>query len=143
MNKDIPTINVSKNKIDFIPIIFAFIFAIMVMLMFSQFHEVTHYQIGKYYGCNGEIHWDFLDFNKSYTETMDGELTAFMSTHWNEDCIQSESQILAHSINEIIGYNVMPILEMILILLFMNSMFNSGNIVGKKEKRKLNIVDKK
>lgn len=102
-----------------------FVFAVVIYFLFCQVHEVTHYQIGKYFGCNGEIRWDFLDANKSFTELLNGQQTAFMSTHWDSNCIQSETQMLAHSINEIIGYNVMPVLELILILFFTFAIMNT------------------
>lgn len=50
-----------------------FLFSIITILMFSQIHEITHYQIGKYYGCQGEIQWDFLDVNKSFVELSQGK----------------------------------------------------------------------
>jgi hypothetical protein len=55
----------------------------------------------------------------SINELLSGEQTAFMSTHWDSNCQMTESQTLAHSINEVIGYNVMLVLEVMLILMMM------------------------
>ena len=98
------------------------IISIIIVILFSQIHEVTHKQIGSYYGCDGNIQWDFLDSN-TYIKLINGDNAAFMSTHWDTNCEQTESQVLAHSINEVIGYNVMLVLELILILLISNTMF--------------------
>ena len=110
----------------------------------SQVHEVTHKQIGKYYGCEATINWDFLDGN-SINELLNGEQTAFMSTHWDSNCQMTESQTLAHSINEVIGYNVMLVLEVMLILMMMMIMvFVDGKDIvinlRKKRRRPPNIL---
>lgn len=99
-------------------LLFMFFFALLIIFLMSQVHEVTHKQIGKYYGCDGTIVWDFMDGN-SINELLSGEQTAFMSTHWDSNCQMTESQTLAHSINEVIGYNVMLVLEVMLILMMM------------------------
>jgi len=113
------------------------LFSIVVVFMFSQIHEVTHKQIGSYYGCKGDIQWDFLDVNTTITELQAGENTAFMSTHWDSNCQMTESQILAHSVNEVVGYNIMLALELILILIAMATIFK-----GEKDPVVIEIHDK-
>jgi len=122
-----------------------FAFAALVIFLLSQVHEVTHVQIGSYYGCDGRIVWDFLDVNKSFTELMNGEQTAFMSTHWDSNCMMTESQTLAHSMNEVVGYNVILMLELIFIMIVFSMMFGKKIMIRlhKKRKGKMQIVEMK
>jgi hypothetical protein len=62
-------------------------------------HEVTHGQIYKYYGCE----------NVSYGINSKGAYTSCL----DENRVQSASEILAHSQNEIVGYNITPIMVLI------------------------------
>lgn len=73
-----------------------------------------------------------------------------MSTHWDSNCAQSESQILAHSMNESIGYNLVPLLEIIIILFFTFIILRSSEKppeikinLKKKKKGNLTVVDNK
>jgi len=59
-------------------------------------HEATHGQIYKYNGCNNVSYG--ADWKGAYTQCLD------------DNRIQSATEILAHSQNEIVGYNIMPML---------------------------------
>ena len=129
-------------------LVIIFLFTVMMIFMFSQIHEVTHYQIGHYYGCDGEIKWDFLDINKTITKMYQGDQVAFMSTNWDGNCQMSEIQTLAHSMNEVIGYNVVPLLEIIMCLIFTFLILRSSEKppeikinIKKKKKGNLTVVD--
>lgn len=67
-------------------------------------HEITHSEINKLYGCSiNEIHFDF-----PYPYTLGGNCTG-----------NYDNLILVHSINEIIGYNIMPALVFLFLILLM------------------------
>ena len=59
-------------------------------------HELTHGQIMRYYGCENVSYG--ADWGRFYTKCDD------LNHH------QSEIELLAHSNNEIIGYNVVPLI---------------------------------
>jgi hypothetical protein len=115
-------------------------FAILLIFMFSQIHEITHYEIGRGFGCKGTIVWDFLDVNKVITETFNGEQTAFMSTHWDSNCLRTEAHAQMQAMNEIIGYNIIPLLELILIMFFTYIIIGPPIIINLKKKKKGNIT---
>lgn len=56
-------------------------------------HELTHVQIFKYYGCEAEVEWFAFDMG------------ALAATVAGEDCQFTDEMLLAHSINEVVGYN--------------------------------------
>jgi len=64
-------------------------------------HEVTHGQIMRYYGCDNVSYG--ADWGRFYTKCDD----------LNHK--QSEIEMLAHSNNEIIGYNVVPLIVVAII----------------------------
>ena len=65
-------------------------------------HELVHQTIFSYYGCESEI--VLFDKSKGFNSY----------TIPDENCVYEDSMILAHSINEIVGYTICPFL----ILLF-------------------------
>lgn len=91
------------------------IFCIMVIMLFSYSHESTHQQINTYYGCDSTIEFTFLMPEKY----VNGLPHAFMATIPDKNCNFTEGMVIAHSFNEVIGYNVMPILELVLMLFVM------------------------
>jgi disulfide bond formation protein DsbB len=129
-----------KENFNFIMrMIYILVISFILIGLFAQIHEVTHVQIGKYYGCeNGRIAWDFLDTNKLITETFNGGQPAFMSTNWDSDCNMTDNQILAHSMNEVIGYNIVPLLELIFVAVLMIGyiILRSKNVTIKLHKKK-------
>jgi len=64
-------------------------------------HELTHGQIMHYYGCENVSYG--ADWGQFYTKCDD--------LNYN----QSEIELLAHSNNEIIGYNVVPLIVVAII----------------------------
>jgi hypothetical protein len=117
-------------------IIVVSIFSLFLILMFSQIHEVTHQTINTYYGCDSNIIWNFLE-PEMYQETLSGGSPAFMSTH--SDCNEvPETMILAHSINEVVGYNIMTLLELFFIFCISVSFFiiKGKNITIKLHKKR-------
>jgi len=64
-------------------------------------HELTHGQIMHYYGCENVSYG--ADWGQFYTKCNDLEHK------------QSEIELLAHSNNEIIGYNVVPLIVVAII----------------------------
>ena len=71
-----------------------FFLCIILLLGIVVNHEITHGQIMKYYGCD----------NVSFGVTWKGAYTQCLE----QEHKQSVTELLAHSQNEIIGYNIMP-----------------------------------
>lgn len=116
-------------------LIFLVIFSAVVIILFADIHEVTHQTINKYYGCDSNIIWDFLE-PQMYQDMLDGKMPAFM--HTTSYCVQSESQILAHSMNEVVGYNIMLILQIMFIFMVYTSIsiIKNKNITIKLHKKR-------
>jgi uncharacterized membrane protein len=82
------------------------IMAVLGILLgcFMVVHEITHSQINKYYGCKENTFW--LDWEGANTKCLS----------W-EDGADFNSLLLAQSINEIIGYNVVPAILLLVIVM--------------------------
>jgi len=65
-------------------------------------HEATHGQIFKYYGCQNVSYG--VEWDRAYTQCND------------LNYIQSKEELLAHSNNEVVGYNITPLLWAIFVL---------------------------
>ena len=77
-------------------------FIIILLAVFVYLHEATHYAINLNFGCD-KLEFDF-----------DG--LGIVSTIDPSSCI-NDDVLLAHSINEIVGYNIMPFLLLIIIII--------------------------
>lgn len=82
-----------------------FLVVIITIGMQIYFHEFTHVQIMKYYGCE-HIGTGFED----------GSVFVIESCPTQE---MYDKAVLAHSINEIVGYNITPYLILIVNYLFL------------------------
>jgi len=71
-------------------------FSMMMLLLVVSiiFHEITHGTMFRYFGCKSVRYGIWL--TGPYTKCTDDEFVC------------SEQCILAHSINEIVGYNIIP-----------------------------------
>ena len=101
------------RKMKFIDLLFVFfIFAIFVVM-----HEIIHYQINKAHGCE----------NIGFKLRKDGVFTSAICPDNSGD--------LAHDINEIVGYNIMPILILIFSVLVIGN--DKDEPIGKTKKKRL------
>lgn len=81
--------------------ILKFLFFILIVICFVGNHELTHGQIASYFGCE----------NISYGLSFKG---AYTRSYCEND---SEIMELAHSINEIVGYTIVPFMLIIIMIL--------------------------
>jgi hypothetical protein len=79
------------------------ILILVVVASFIAFHELAHAEIFKLHGCE----------NIGFGYTQDGLFSGF-STH-GYNCVKDPT--LANSINEIIGYCIVPYLILIMVIL--------------------------
>lgn len=79
------------------------IFVICLMILCIFLHESTHSIIYKYYGCENIK----LNINNLPFISMNAECSTL-----------DNNMLLAHSINEVIGYNIVPILVIICSILY-------------------------
>lgn len=85
------------------PIIFICIFTLTIIALVVYNHERTHAQIDEYYGCMNISYRVNLQHAFTYADYCPPETRAEM--------------MLAHSNNEVVGYNIMPVLVIIAALL--------------------------
>ena len=112
------------------------LFSVAMIFIFAEIHEVTHQTINTYYGCDSNIVWAFLE-PQMYQDLLSGGTPAFMYTH--SDCNEApETMVLAHSINEIVGYNIMTLIELFFIFCVSMSFFilKGKNITIKLHKKR-------
>ena len=86
-------------------IIFAAILILFIIFCNFLIHEKTHEQIAIYYGATE---------TKIVFQLYPLKLHVVDNSFCNDECY------LAHSINDIVGYNIMPFLIMIIVFLLLN-----------------------
>lgn len=79
-----------------------YVFLALLIFGLIAMHEITHYQILKYYGVDDENIYFFANWQ-------------MVGLYYEGEC--NDSCQLAHSINEVVGYNIMPFLVFICFIL--------------------------
>jgi len=85
-------------------LLFIVIFSILLFATFIISHEMTHYQIAEYYNCE----------ETTYGVSWKGPYT---SIHMGT-CDSPEDMMMIQSMNDVIGYNVCPLLLFICVFTF-------------------------
>lgn len=95
--------NIPKGEVIFKFCVFL-LFAFMIYLSFTFQHESAHKEIYRTYGIDSEIHVNpnILSSQKAYTKATSGV----------ENC--SDNCVLAHNINEIVGYHLAVFIDLII-----------------------------
>jgi len=91
--------------------IFSLVFIIVACYAGLYYHELAHVRIENNYGCEKtRIEFGIAEANvKCYSERL----------------YDSPDRILAHSINEIVGYNLMMVVAVMIVMFYSNMFFNT------------------
>ena len=97
--------------------LFLIAFFLITQINAIYYHELAHKEIYKHYGIDSEIG---INFKELYAYTYAKDIT-----NCNDNCI------LAHDINDIVGYNLLPSLSAIfsiLLLLLLSKISKSSKL---------------